>query len=275
MLGVSVTVYGVLVNLPLSRLVSQTCNYGGAYPDCNPSPCTNGVPSASSCVGGTCANGATNPPSCNNICSNGLPNYPTCTLFSTQTSISCKPVYAYYDSKDMLNGPFGVDCTASVTAATAPTPSGKVVWSSPEQWAGNTSCALTGSQCTTRISPIPGVPYSRVIPFLANYTGDAIHNNSTSQFNITVPSTIYFTYDALPPRDCGCPDYQVTETYFRNSQGVNEYVGFGDYYTLNMTNMQTYSVNINWYSSVNSGSYTCSLALYQFSDTGNAYFQCV
>ena len=254
----SITAFGVLTYLHTLRSAPQACGHGGVYPNCNPAPC---------------ANAATNPPPCDNICPNGAPNYPTCTYFSTRVSLSCAPVYAYYNSLNGLNGPFGDDCTATVTDTTGP--SGKIAWSSPEQWAGSNVCTLTASQCTNRISPIPGVPYSALITLFANYTGDATHKGSTSQFNITVPSMIYFTYAASPPRDCGCPDYQVTETYFRNLSTGSVYVGFSNYYTLNLPNLQNYSVNINWTSSQSSGSYTCNLNLDQFSDTANAYFQCV
>jgi hypothetical protein len=257
LLVVSVTAFSVLTNLPLLHSGSKACSYGGVFPNCNPASCTNT---------------ATHTPSCNNICLNGAPNYPSCTFYSTQTSISCTPVYAYYNSLASENGPFGDDCSATVTDTT--TPSGNISWSSPVQWAGNKACTLTASKCTNRVSPTYGVSYPALISLSANYTGDATHKSSISHYNITVPSMVYFTYSASPPRDCGCPDYQVTQTYFRSSDGI-QYVGFSDYYSLNLPNMQHYDVNINWVSSVNSGSYGCSLYLYQFSDTANAYFQCV
>jgi hypothetical protein len=65
----------------LESLPPPTCANGATnYPTCTPPTCANGATDYPTCTPPTCANGATNYPTCTPpTCANGATNYPTCT----------------------------------------------------------------------------------------------------------------------------------------------------------------------------------------------------
>lgn len=73
---------------PTTSPAPTTCANGATnYPTCTPPTCSNGASNYPTCTPPTCANGASNYPTCTPpTCANGAPNYPVCTFAAQPTT---------------------------------------------------------------------------------------------------------------------------------------------------------------------------------------------
>ncbi len=139
----------------------------------------------------SCANGATNPPSCNNnVCSNGATNYPSCStcsngatnppscLRNSATTVTCNP------STVILSGSqASSSCTifvADTSSGTVTPPTGTVNLNAPPSPNSYGSCTLTQGSCS--FSYYSSTAGTFVIT--ATYSGDSNHVSSQGQFSV-------------------------------------------------------------------------------------------